>query len=150
MIKASLLTIASVSMFSLSAQAAESPNDLNEWVSQAGVAISAKMHFPSKEITRRHIGTNSYEVTIDRQGEIVHYITTAQSERQAFDKASDRALKYVHFPELPAGYSPEQLRFSLNMYYYNTEKDIEKLRQRGSVKGQQIALLPLDNNAADE
>ena len=133
MIKDLLFTIALVSMFSVSAQSIDDPANLQEWTIQADKSISDKMKYPRLEKDIARTGTNSYKVTIDRQGGVIKYTNIASAKRASFNKASDSALKYVKFPSLPASYTPNQLTFTLNMFYYGSEEDEKKLSAKGII-----------------
>ena len=135
-------------LFSVPAQAYEGPQDMEEWIVQAGELISAEMRYPARGKENGHIGVNSYEVLINRYGDVLRFTNTANAKRYGFNRASKRALEYVDFPALPENYGADQLRFSLNMYYFKTEEDLVELRKQGAVTGRQITLLPLETSSA--
>ncbi len=120
-------TTTALALFAASAQAADKPSTINEWVEQASAAIEAKMEYPETAALVNETDTHTYVVTVNRKGDILD-ITKGEKESQAyFAQASGRALRYVDLPDLPASYKKDKLSFALVLDY--TNQDIEEPKQ---------------------
>jgi translation elongation factor EF-Ts len=93
-----------ISMIAVSAQAADKPSTINEWVKQASSAIEEKMEYPKTAAMTGETDTHTFVVTVNRQGDILEITKGDKVKRNYFDAASNRALRYVDLPDLPASY----------------------------------------------
>lgn len=110
-------TVAAMSLYSLSAHAAQTPSDLDQWKDQASKAISDKVDFPETANLLGETDSNIFVVTVNRQGDILDVSKSVKAERNYFDAASFRALRYVDLPDLPASYKADTFSFSLELDY---------------------------------
>ncbi len=115
-----------ISMTTASAQAADKPSTINEWVKQAGSAIEEKMEYPKTAAMTGETDTHTFVVTVNRQGDILEITKGDKVKRNYFDNASNRALRYVDLPDLPASYAKDTLSFALVLDYSNNEDELEK------------------------
>lgn len=124
-----------ISMIAVSAQAADKPSTIKEWVKQASSAIEEKMEYPKTAAMTGETDTHTFVVTVNRQGDILEITKGDKVKRNYFDAASNRALRYVDLPDLPASYEKDTLSFALVLDYSNSEnepknKDMKKLSDR--------------------
>jgi len=152
MLKKITYVIAAMSLFVLPASADEAPENLTEWVTQANQLVDRYMRFPSlPQMVQHRIGANSYQVTINRQGEVLDYTRIAAADIAQFDRATVATINRVDFPELPANYAPDKLSFVLGVFYASTEYELRTLyrkmgrQKEGDVKVTEIALLAPEN-----
>lgn len=126
---------------------ADDQNNLKTWAIEAGHEISASMHYPKIALRQGHVGSTSYIVTVNRDGDLMKYHSAGRKGKATFGSASRRALKLTNFPALPDSYDGEQLTFKLTLDY---KEYVDPTRQRylnlknhskGSVTGTRIAFL---------
>ncbi len=127
MIKSFTITAAVASLAALNAQAGETPQTINDWVSHASSAIEAKMEYPETAAMVGDIGTNTFAVTVNRQGDILDITKHSKAKRTYFDSASYKALRYVELPDLPTSYKKDKLTFVLVLDYIQNERDLALL-----------------------
>lgn len=150
MIRRLAYTAALMSIFSITVQAEEAPTTVNEWMDQASSAITKKVEYPDRGAFYGQIDTNTFEVTVNRQGDILDYKGTVKAKRKYFDKASRRALGKVNLPSLPSSYEADTLSFSIVLDYIDTEKDLARLHGENYVQHKQITLLPPEGFTSTE
>ena len=127
MIKFFTITAAAASMMALNANAGETPSTISGWVKQASSAIEAKMEYPETAAIIGDIGTNTFAVTVNRQGDVLNVTKQSRAKQSYFDNASYDALQYVDLPDLPASYKKDKLTFVLVLDYIQHEEDIARL-----------------------
>lgn len=108
---------AAMSMFSISAQANDNSTQLKQWMKHASHAIEEKVSFPETANLLNESGSNTFVVTVNKQGDILEVSKRDKAKRNYFDDASYRALRYVDLPNLPASYKADTYSFSLVLDY---------------------------------
>lgn len=133
-------TTTAISMIAISAQAADKASTINEWVKQAGSAIEEKMEYPKTAAMTGETDTHTFVVTVNRQGDILEITKGDKVKRNYFDSASNRALRYVDLPDLPASYEKDTLSFALVLDYSNDQDEPEK-RDANKLSDRQVLAL---------
>ena len=93
------------------------------------------MEYPKTAAMTGETDTHTFVVTVNRQGDILEITKGDKVKRNYFDAASNRVLRYVDLPDLPASYEKDTLSFALVLDYSNNEnepknKDMKKLSDR--------------------
>ena len=117
MLKLFTCTAIAVSMFNISAQAGDAPSNLNDWKAQASSAIGDKVKYPETASLIGDNGSNSFVVTVNRQGDILDVTKSLKAKSDYFDAASYRALNYVDLPNLPSSYKADTYSFKVVLDY---------------------------------
>lgn len=117
MLKFFTYTATAIGMLTMSAQADDVPSNLNDWIDQASKAVEAKMEYPKTATLLGETDTNTFVVTVNRQGDILEVTKNSKTKRTYFNKASSRALRYVDLPDLPSSYKKDTLSFALVLDY---------------------------------
>ncbi len=120
-------TTTALTLFAATAQAADKPSTINEWVEQASTAIEEKMEYPDTAALTNETDTHTYVVTVNRQGDILDVTKGEKESQEYFAQASGKALRYVDLPDLPASYKKDTLSFALVLDY--TNQDVEEPKQ---------------------
>ncbi len=135
MIKYFLSSAALLGMTALPAQAATAPSTLNEWLNQAVEIVEDKMTYPEAEAFFGVIDSNRFELTVNRQGDILEFTQRNNANYKSFDIASNKTMSHIDLPDLPESYQGEILSFVLVMNYVMDEDDAEKLtKQSGALQ----------------
>lgn len=135
------ITTTALSLFAVSALAADKPSTLNEWVKQSSSAIEAKMEYPETTSMLGETDTNTYVVTVNRQGDILEVTKGDKAKSQYFSIASNRALRYVDLPDLPASYKKDTLSFVLVLDYYDRDDPEQTQDAKPELSDKQIIAL---------
>tara|TARA_R110002096_G_C14661614_1_gene728098 strand:+ start:18464 stop:18934 length:471 start_codon:yes stop_codon:yes gene_type:complete len=122
MIKLFTYTTVAVSMFTLSAQAADAPSTMNAWIDQASSAIEEKMEYPKTAALIGETDLHTLVVKVNRHGDILEVTKGDKAQSNYFDMASNKALRYVDLPDLPSSYKKDTLSFVLSLDYSNKDK----------------------------
>lgn len=102
--------------FGASAQAGES-DGLKAWSKAAGASVDAKMKYPAMAVRQNAEGFATFNVTIDREGNVVGTDNVVAAKNGLINAAARRVVKNADFPALPADYRGEQLSFALHLNY---------------------------------
>lgn len=117
MLKLFTCTAVAMSMFSISAQAGDISPNLNDWKAQASSAIGDKVKYPKTANLVGENGSNTFVVTVNKQGDILDVTKRVKAKMNYFDAASYRALKYVDLPALPSSYKADTYSFMVVLDY---------------------------------
>lgn len=134
------------SMLSMSAQANDTPSTLNEWMDQARSAVEDKMEYPESNVFLGEIDTNTFVVTVNRQGDILEFTSRVKAEKGSFDYASRQALKNADLPDLPLSYKADTLKFNLVLDYIQYADDPSRLHAADNIQENQIAKISPESN----
>lgn len=141
-----LMIVAVSSFMGITAYAGDTPLNTKEWVKDAGIAINEVMAYPSVASHQGVTGTSAFQVTIDRNGDIVNYTAVRLSGKKALDKAAERALNNADFPSIPNTFAGDRLTFTLDLSFRQKESKsrqsyLDAKRSKGAVTGARVALL---------
>ena len=133
--------VCTLPFMALGAQAGDSGDyGLKSWAKEAGTAVNDAMGARSLLArTSTGAGLAIYQVTIDRDGEIVDADRIRKPNDMAIRSAANRVLKNVNFPDLPASYNQEKLTFVLQLTYATSEAQAERFHHEGYVTSRQVA-----------
>ncbi|UTW57641.1 hypothetical protein KFE96_12420 [Kordiimonas sp. SCSIO 12603] len=125
----------------VAAQAGDSgSNGLKDWAQEAGEAVNTVMNAPTLySATGSGAGLALYQVTIDRDGDVVDAIRVKKPSDMGIRAAARKVLRKVDFPDLPASYNQDKLTFVLQLSYATSDEQAEKFLRQGYVTSQQIA-----------
>ena len=139
---ASAATIAALTTLGGAAMADEKPEDLKQWLNGAGEAVDDVMYYPTFAIRRGDDGTATFEVTIDRNGNVKSFETTERTGHASLDSAARRVVSKADFPAIPANYIYDEMTFDLVLNYQvqsGLEYKRDKRLREGKVDLQELA-----------
>jgi|GEM_PF-3732320 len=129
------------------AQAVDTPSTMPEWQSDASKAISETMYYPRVAANLGKTGNGSYNVTINRDGEVTSIDGNETTGNKSLDAASWRTIEKADFPALPASFAKDELTFQVSLSYkesMNPTREAYLNRNQGNVVGGRIAILDVE------
>lgn len=134
------LTIAGLLATAGSVSAGED-NGLKAWTNSANKAVDEVMVYPTIAFKRGLSGRSAFEVTIDRNGDVVDSQIMMSAGDNMLRSAAKRVLRKTDFPALPASYRGEELRFSLRLNYAiaGSASEARALKRGTKVRSEEIS-----------
>ncbi len=137
---AAVAAIAASSLFTVSAQAGEDIQSLKGWVKHAGGSVNSIMRFPTVGTqTGSGSGLAVFEVTIDRDGDVLNSVQIHRPTDRAINRAAKKVVKAVDFPDLPSSYNAEEMTFILQLSYATSEEQAKRHMKKGFVTSRELA-----------
>lgn len=98
---------------------------LSGWVSGANSAVDDVMTYPRSAERRGFKGGSIFQVTIDRDGDVLDSEIIATQGRAMLRSAARKVIRRADFPALPAEYKGDELTFTLKLDYKMPSSSIE-------------------------
>lgn len=143
-LKTAVAAFALLSAFGgMHAAGADEDSGLVSWINGANRAVDQVMVYPSFAEKRGISGRSVFNVTIDRNGDVIDSKLIASSGQPGLRSAARRVIQRADFPALPSGYNQKQLRFSVQLNYLTAGSQMEAraLKRATEVRG-----APVDSN----
>ncbi|UTW54197.1 TonB family protein [Kordiimonas sp. SCSIO 12610] len=137
-----ILALAAISAAAFSASAsADADNNLQAWAKSAGNSIDKVMTYPSFAVRAGDEGSARYQITIDRDGNVVKSKRTQKTSSRFLNSASRSVVRKADFPAIPEGYEGETMTFAVQLNYHIADNYFEykSLQRQGTVTGSDVA-----------